>query len=92
MALFEALKKRRSELAKAQRVPAYVVFADRSLLDMARLQPRNATEMAMVHGVGQAKLAQYGEAFLEAIRRHVAGGQTPGPLELSDAREQAAAR
>jgi ATP-dependent DNA helicase RecQ len=75
MALFDALKRRRSELAKAQRVPAYVVFADRSLLDMARLRPRNPAEMALVHGVGQAKLAQYGQAFLEVIRRHAAGAE-----------------
>ena len=60
---------RRSELAKDQRVPAYVVFADRTLLDMVRLRPRNRSEMALVHGVGQAKLQQYGEAFLAVIRR-----------------------
>jgi ATP-dependent DNA helicase RecQ len=72
-ALFDALKKRRSELAKQQHVPAYVIFADRTLLDMARLQPRNAGEMAMVHGVGQAKLKQYGDAFLDVVRQHAAG-------------------
>jgi ATP-dependent DNA helicase RecQ len=75
MALFDALKRRRSELAKAQRVPAYVVFADRSLLDMARLRPRNPAEMALVHGVGQAKLTQYGAAFLEVVRGYAAGAE-----------------
>jgi ATP-dependent DNA helicase RecQ len=88
--LFDSLKKRRSELAKAQRVPAYVVFADRSLLDMARLQPRNGAEMAMVHGVGHAKLAQYGEAFLEVIRRYIAGEQVPTPPALTHRRSDQA--
>ena len=71
-ALFEALRKRRSELAKAQRVAAYVVFADKTLIDMARRKPTTAAEMGAVHGVGEAKLKQYGEVFLEAIRRHAA--------------------
>ena len=71
-ALFEALKKRRLELAKEQRVPAYVVFADKSLIDMARLKPTTPSEMSAVHGVGEAKLRQYGEVFLDVIRQHVA--------------------
>jgi len=68
--LFEALKKRRSDLARARGVPAYVVFPDRSLLDMVRLRPRSPVDLRAVHGVGEAKLAQYGEAFLELIRQH----------------------
>jgi len=71
-ALFEALRQRRSELAKAQRVAAYVVFADKILIDMARRKPTTAAEMGAVHGVGEAKLRQYGDIFLEAIRQHAA--------------------
>jgi ATP-dependent DNA helicase RecQ len=71
-ALFEALRQRRSELAKAQGVAAYVVFADKSLIDMARRKPATAAEMGAVHGVGEAKLRQYGEVFLDVIRRHAA--------------------
>jgi ATP-dependent DNA helicase RecQ len=71
--LFEALRKRRSELAKEQRVAAYVVFADKTLIDMVRLKPRTVSEMAMVHGVGEAKLRQYGQVFLDTIRAHAAG-------------------
>jgi ATP-dependent DNA helicase RecQ len=70
--LFEALKKRRLELAKAQHVPAYVVFADRTLLDMARRKPATPAEMSKVHGVGEAKLRQYGDIFLGVIREHLA--------------------
>jgi ATP-dependent DNA helicase RecQ len=71
--LFEALRRRRSELAKEQRVAAYVVFADKTLIDMARRKPLTAAAMSAVHGVGEAKLRQYGEAFLDVIRRHEAG-------------------
>jgi ATP-dependent DNA helicase RecQ len=71
-ALFEVLRQRRSELAKEQRVAAYVVFADKTLIDMVRLKPRNTTEMSAVHGVGEAKLRQYGAIFLETIRQHQA--------------------
>jgi ATP-dependent DNA helicase RecQ len=72
-ALFEALRRRRSELAKEQRVAAYVVFADKTLVDMARRKPSTVAEMSTVHGVGAAKLRQYGEVFLDVIRQHAAG-------------------
>jgi ATP-dependent DNA helicase RecQ len=71
-ALFEALRRRRSELAKAQAVAAYVVFADKTLLDMARRKPGTLAAMSDVHGVGEAKLRQYGEIFLDVIREHAA--------------------
>jgi ATP-dependent DNA helicase RecQ len=71
--LFEALRKQRSELAKKQGVAAYVVFADKTLIDMVRLKPRDKSEMSLVHGVGEAKLRQYGQIFLDAIRAHAVG-------------------
>jgi ATP-dependent DNA helicase RecQ len=69
-ALFQALRARRSVLAKAEAVPAYVILPDRSLLDMARRKPATLDEMAGVHGVGEVKLKRYGEAFLEVVRQH----------------------
>jgi ATP-dependent DNA helicase RecQ len=66
-ALFEHLRALRSKLAKAEGIAAFMVFADRTLIDMAQLRPRNLSEMRMVHGVGERKLASYGEAFLDAI-------------------------
>jgi ATP-dependent DNA helicase RecQ len=72
-ALFRALRVRRSALAKAQAVPAYVILPDRSLLDMARRKPSTLDEMAGVHGVGDVKLKRYGDEFLEVIRQHEAG-------------------
>ena len=71
-ALFEALRQRRSVLARQQNVAAYVVFADRTLIDMARRKPTTRAEMAGVHGVGEAKLRQYGDIFLDVIRQHAA--------------------
>ena len=70
--MFEALRKRRSELAKEQGVAAYVVFADKTLIDMARRKPATLGEMGAVHGVGTAKLRQYGETFLNVIRQNAA--------------------
>jgi ATP-dependent DNA helicase RecQ len=51
-------------------VPPYVIFSDRSLLDMAQLRPRDESEFGMVHGVGAAKLKDFGKLFLAAIREH----------------------
>lgn len=67
-ALFEHLRSLRLELARKEGVAAYMVFADRSLLDMARIRPRNVDDLKLVHGVGEAKLKRYGAAFLGAIR------------------------
>ncbi len=69
-ALFDALKVARQALAKDQRVPAYVVFADRSLLDMVHLKPETRAQMELVHGVGKSKLEKYGDIFLAVIRSH----------------------
>ncbi len=67
--LLAALKALRTELARAQGVPAYVVFADRTLLDMAARRPATPDAMRGVHGVGEAKIARYGERFLEVVAR-----------------------
>ena len=55
------------ELAREEGVPAFVIFADRTLIDMAEKRPATLDEMLGVHGVGQRKLARYGDAFLEAL-------------------------
>jgi ATP-dependent DNA helicase RecQ len=65
--LLGTLKALRIGLAKERGVPAYVVFSDRSLADMARRQPRNAVEFAEINGVGAAKLRDFAVVFLEAI-------------------------
>ena len=66
--LFEALRARRREIAKAKGVPPYVVFHDSTLREMAALKPETLAGLAQVTGVGQAKREAYGEAFLEVLR------------------------
>jgi len=72
--LFEKLRARRLELAKAANVPPYVIFHDKTLMEMAARTPRSAAELAGISGVGEAKLARYGDAFLEVIKEHEATG------------------
>jgi ATP-dependent DNA helicase RecQ len=65
--ILAALKRKRRELAQEEGVPAYVIFADRTLIDMAEKRPATLDDMLGVHGVGDRKLARYGDAFLEAL-------------------------
>ena len=66
-ALLAVLKALRLALARERGVPAYVVFPDRALIDMARRRPRSEAEFAAVNGVGAAKLRQFAGPFLAAI-------------------------
>ena len=66
-ALFARLKELRLRLARQRDVPAYVIFSDRSLADMARRRPKNPAEFAEINGVGAAKLEKFAAPFLEAI-------------------------
>ena len=66
-ALLTALKARRREIADEQGAPAYVVFADRTLIEMARRKPRTLTDMAAIPGVGAVKLDRYGDVFLRLV-------------------------
>lgn len=68
--LWNALRELRKELSELAGVPAYIVFNDSTLADMIAIKPRTEDEMAMVSGVGQHKLAQYGSEFLGVIRHH----------------------
>ncbi len=68
--LFELLRKLRKSLADAQNVPPYVVFADKTLTEMATYFPQSRASLGRVHGVGEAKLEKYGTAFLLEISRY----------------------
>ncbi len=68
--LFEVLRKLRRELAAERSLPAYIVFGDTALRDMARKRPSTPAAFLSVHGVGEKKLEQYGEAMLSAIRQY----------------------
>jgi ATP-dependent DNA helicase RecQ len=65
--LFERLRALRKRLADERKVPAFVVFSDKSLQDMAVRRPRTRDEFLQVHGVGQKKLAEYYDFFLAEI-------------------------
>ena len=87
--LLSALKAKRRALAEAAKVPAYIIFNDRTLIEMAENRPTNLDEMARVGGVGAKKLDSYGDAFLEVINGEAANlhpsrrklaGRDSGPL------------
>ncbi len=65
--LLAVLKELRREIAKGMGKPAYVVFSDASLIDMAEKRPTNLYEFRLVNGVGDYKVQQFGAQFLEAI-------------------------
>ena len=66
-ALLKALKALRRRLAEQENVPAYVIFPDRTLIELANARPTTRRAMHAVHGVGAVKLDKYGDAFLAAI-------------------------
>jgi ATP-dependent DNA helicase RecQ len=65
--LFEKLRSLRKELADAAEVPPFVVFGDKTLIEMAAYLPRDETSLLTIHGVGARKLESYGPAFLKVI-------------------------
>ena len=68
--LFAALRDLRSELANEQGVPPYVIFSDASLIEMARKRPQTKDTFRFISGVGEMKLARYGEQFMAVIREY----------------------
>ncbi len=69
--LFERLRELRKKLADERDVPAYIVFGDTSLREMARYYPGSVTELSGISGVGEKKLNEFGNTFLSAIRSYV---------------------
>lgn len=65
--MFEHLRRLRLQIAREEGVAAYIIFTDRTLIAMARERPMGLDQMRAIEGVGERKLTQYGEAFLEAI-------------------------
>jgi ATP-dependent DNA helicase RecQ len=66
--LWERLREWRAAIAKEHGVPAYVVFHDATLAELARARPQTAAALAQISGVGQRKLERYGAALLELLR------------------------
>jgi ATP-dependent DNA helicase RecQ len=61
------------ELAREQGVPPYVIFHDSTLLEMFNRKPQTLSEMGQISGVGQSKLAKYGDAFLQVVEEGAGG-------------------
>ena len=71
LALVSKLKALRLNLAKEKKVPAYVIFPDRTLFEMVRIRPLNLLQMSNVSGVGPKKLDDYGTIFLDEISKEL---------------------
>jgi len=69
--LLNALKQQRLNLARERNVPAFVIFTDKTLIDMAVRKPFNKSEFGEVHGVGKSKLEKFSESFLQVISEYL---------------------
>ena len=87
--LLSALKAKRRALAEAQSVPAYVVFPDRTLIEMAETRPADLDAMARISGVGATKLAKYGAAFLAVVTGEAPDDVHPARRKLAGREEGA---
>ena len=67
-ALFAILRQRRKELADEAGVPPYVIFSDKTLVEMSAYYPQSPASLLTMSGVGQVKLSQYGDAFLDILK------------------------
>ena len=70
--LFRLLKEKRTEIARRERVPAYIIFGDTSLKNMASSKPATLSEFSEIYGVGDQKLKTYADIFLKVIKEHTA--------------------
>jgi len=68
--LFGALRELRAQLAREQNLPAYVIFHDSTLRNIAERRPTSLDELSQVGGIGGTKLERYGEQLIEAVREH----------------------
>ena len=74
-ALFEALRARRLELARAEGMPPYVVASDRTLRELAEVRPVSIAQLHGIYGIGPAKAARYGEALLDVVKGAALGSR-----------------
>ena len=66
--LFDKLKELRLEIARAEKIPPYIVFNDKTLIDMCAKMPTTKSDMLNISGVGENKYGKYGERFIEVIK------------------------
>lgn len=84
--LFERLRKLRLTIASEEGLPPYIIFNDKTLIDMVTKTPLDRAQMLNVSGIGEAKFSKYGERFIEAIREFV--DENPGAVTfISDSKD-----
>ena len=66
--LYEKLRELRLEFSKKLRLPAYVIFPDKTLIEMVKFKPKNKDDLEKIYGVGKAKLKKFGDYFLKVIQ------------------------
>jgi ATP-dependent DNA helicase RecQ len=80
--LFEELKKLRTEFARRENVPPYVVFSDASLIEMATYLPQTSSDMLKISGVGDVKMDRYGLDFLRAVKEYCRENELASRIDL----------
>jgi len=83
--LFEHLRKIRREMAENSGLPAYTIFSDRTLRDLARRRPTTLTHFSDTHGIGNAKLKRFGDRFCGEISSYCDDKDVPTDIEISPA-------
>lgn len=86
--LFEELKKVRTEFAREENVPPYVIFSDATLVEMATYLPHNSAEMRKISGVGDLKLEKYGADFISEIRSYCEINDLESRIELKSPKRE----
>jgi ATP-dependent DNA helicase RecQ len=69
-ALYDALKEKRLAIAQQQDVPAFVIFGDKTLVEIARKRPQTESSFLSISGVGESKLERYGDIFIEIVKEY----------------------
>ena len=80
--IYQEFKALRTKLAKEKNLPAYIIFGDKTLLELSHALPQNYQEMLKIHGIGEQKIEKYGQLFLELCIQ-LKENQTPQPKALT---------
>lgn len=83
--LFELLREKRRELASAENVPPYIVFSDKTLIEICNTYPQSSESLAMVHGIGSHKIAKYGELILSVVKKYCVENNITDKTEIKSA-------
>ncbi|HEY0458923.1 MAG TPA: DNA helicase RecQ [Pyrinomonadaceae bacterium] len=86
--LFEDLKRVRTDFARAENVPPYIVFSDAALVEMATFLPADLDEMGKISGVGELKLEKYGADFAEVIRDYCERNNLASRIDLKQPKRE----